>query len=295
MAESIGQSDIRGIDIDKIAKGFADEENIFKRFCTVSNTSARELRWYQKTAGFISSTTTSGMTTALSDFVAYGALPTVVEQTWTRQTSYVKKFMLDTVWIPEEDIMDSDIDLLLAHVRDVTRAVERRVDRRIYNILTENQTASSIGTSAAVGTGWDDTTNGNPLLDVLSGSAWIRSQGYDISNLVLLIRPTDYKNAVNFFTSVKGSSVPQFSSGLASGDQSLFKIATARVVVSENVVADSVCLFVPQRAITWKAFAPVSARVLVEEGVGRKVRVWEEGEALLTDPKSVFLITNTNG
>ncbi len=295
MADSIGQADIRGIDVDKLAKGFADEENIFKRFCTVSNTSARELRWYQKTAGFISSTTTSGMTTALSDFVAYGALPSVIEQTWTRNTSYVKKFMLDTVWIPEEDILDSDIDLLMAHLRDVTRAVERRVDRRIYNILTESQTAVNIGTSAAVGTGWDDTTNGNPLLDVLSGSAWIRTQGYDISNLVLLIRPTDYKNIVNNLTAVRGSSIPQFSSQLASGEQTLFRLATARVVVSENVVADSATLFVPQRAVTWKQFSPVKAVVIVEEGIGRKVRVWEEGEALLTDPKSVFLITNTNG
>ena len=43
MADTSGQADIRGLDIDKLAKGFADEEILFKRFVTVSTTSAREI------------------------------------------------------------------------------------------------------------------------------------------------------------------------------------------------------------------------------------------------------------
>jgi hypothetical protein len=38
---------------------------------------------------------------------------------------------------------------------------------------------------------------------------------------------------------------------------------------------------------------PITSVVVAEPGIGRKIRVWEEGEALLTDPKSVHLITDT--
>ncbi len=44
MADANAQADIRGIDIDKLAKGFADEEILMKRFVTNSTTSAREIR-----------------------------------------------------------------------------------------------------------------------------------------------------------------------------------------------------------------------------------------------------------
>ena len=44
MADANAQADIRGINIDKLAKGFAEEEALFKRFVTVTPTSARERR-----------------------------------------------------------------------------------------------------------------------------------------------------------------------------------------------------------------------------------------------------------
>ena len=87
-----GEANIRGIDIDKLAKGFADEASVLKGFVTVSKTSAREMRWYQKTAGFLDSVDTTGITQSKIFTVPERALPTVVEQSWTRNTSYVKKF-----------------------------------------------------------------------------------------------------------------------------------------------------------------------------------------------------------
>ena len=44
MADGNAQADIRGLNIDKLAKGFADIENIFKQFVQVSTTTAREIR-----------------------------------------------------------------------------------------------------------------------------------------------------------------------------------------------------------------------------------------------------------
>ena len=90
MADTNAQADIRGIDIDRLAKGFADEDNIFKQYCTVSTTSAREIRWYKKTSGFLDSVDTSGITSSQIANVAFKARPVVVEQSWTRQTSYIR-------------------------------------------------------------------------------------------------------------------------------------------------------------------------------------------------------------
>ena len=87
MADSSGQADIRGIDIDRLVKGFAEEENVFKKFVVNSTTTAREIRWYQKTSGFLDTPDTTGITTSHISNNASGALPFVAEQSWTRNTS----------------------------------------------------------------------------------------------------------------------------------------------------------------------------------------------------------------
>ena len=48
-----------------------------------------------------------------------------------------------------------------------------------------------------------------------------------------------------------------------------------------------------QRAMTWKNFMPVSSVVINDAGIGRKIRVWEEGEAIMTDTNAAAKITNT--
>ena len=278
MAYTSGQQYIRGIDIDKLAKGFADEEFIFKRFLTVTPTSAREIRWYQKTAGVLDSTDTSGVTTSQIANTAELAMPVVVEQSWTRRTSYVRKYFAESPWISFEDINDSDPDILATNVRDITRAVANQVDKRIYS-----QMSGSFALSGnAGGTGWGDATNGNPILDLLSGSALIRGQGYDISNLTVIMNQAEYKKLLNFIISTKGSSIPSFASDKV-GTGVLTKLMNNNIIVSANADASTIIQFVPQRAATWKTFTPITAITKDEPGIGTKIRVWEEGEILVTD------------
>lgn len=66
-----------------------------------------------------------------------------------------------------------------------------------------------------------------------------------------------------------------------------------QVVVSENFTTDQALVFVPNRAATWKSFTPITSAVISDVGIGKKIRVWEEGECLLTDPKASYLITDT--
>lgn len=292
MADYSGQADLRGIDVDKLAKGFADEENVFKRFATLSTTSAREIRWFSKTSGFLDSTDTTAITASQIANTSFRSRPVVIEQSWTRNTSYIRKYFVESPTISVEDIKDTDVDILATNIRDLVRAVERQVDQRIVNVLTENYTPSNIQTVAATADGWDDATTGNPILDLLAAKQLIRSYGYNPEGAILAMNSIEHRNLLNYLINLKGSSIPAFasekiSSGIVMG------ILGLNVVVSENVTTDYAIVFVPQRAVTWKSFMPITSVVVDDPGIGKKIRVWEEGEALLTDPKAVCLITDT--
>jgi len=297
MADKSGQADLRGLDVDKLAKGFADEANILKNFVTMSKTKAREIRWYQKTSGFLDSTDTTGITASQLFNVGEKARPVVVEQSWTRNTSYAKKFFVESPTISMEDIKDSDVDILATNVRDLVRAVARQVDQRIYDVLTEATTSgtpnpTNVETTAAVADGWDDAATGDPIKDLLIGQRKIRNNGYDSSQAVLLIHPVEHQNLLQFLISVKGSSFPNFA-GEKLQNGVVMSLLGNRVVVSSNATTDYAVQFVPSRSVTFKQFVPMTSVVMDDPGIGKKIRVWEEGEALLTDPKSVHIITDT--
>ena len=287
-----GEQNIRGIDIDKLAKGFADEVLVLKHHVTVSTTAAREIRWYQKTSGFLDSVDTTAITGSQIANTSFRSLPVVVEQSWTRQTSYVRKYFVESPLISEEDIKDTDIDILATNIRDLVRAVANQVDTRIFNVLSESLSPSNILTTAATADGWDDASTGNPILDIMVGNQKIRAQGYDAKEVVLYINSIEHKNLLNYLINVKGSSIPSFSSQKVMTGV-VMEILGNQVIVSENATTDYALQFIPNRSCTWKQFMPITSAVITDTGIGRKIRVWEEGEALLTDPKSVHLITDT--
>lgn len=287
MADTSGQADIRGIDIDKLAKGFADEENQFKRICTITPTKAREIRFYRKTSGFLDSTDTTAITASQIANVSERSRPVVVEQSWTRVTKYVRKYFVESPLISEEDIMDSDIDILATNVRDLVRAVARQVDKRIYDVLTTDNGNTNASTAA-----WDAASGQDPIEDILEAKQLIREDGYNPEGAFLLLSPKDHKSLVVWLISTKGSSIPAFASQRIE-DGVVMEILGLKVIVSANVDADEAAVVVPQRCMTWKSFMPITSTVINDPGIGRKIRVWEEGEAIMTDTNACCIITNT--
>jgi len=299
MADTAGQAEIRGIDIDKLAKGFADIDNIFKKYANNSKTKAREIRWYQKTSGFLETPTATGLTTTLINPVDGGARPSSIEQSWTRQTSYVKKYFVESPLFSIEDIKDSDIDVLGTNVRDLTRAVARKVDLRFFSVITEAAAAtptvpapSTVNTSVATADGWNDADTGDPIADILLMKQTIYSQGYNPEGAILCMNSIEHRFLIDYLINVKGSSIPAFSSEKVKTGV-VMEILGVNVVISENWTTDSVGMFIPNRSVTYKAFMPMTSVVMDEPGIGKKIRVWEEGEFLLTDPKSVYILTDT--
>ena len=146
MADGLETANIRGLDIDKLAKGFAEEEYIFKKDCMVSNMKGDSIRWYQDDGevNAVSPSTTSN--------VARLAVPDTLEPTWTRNTSYPKKYMVRS-HISVEDIKSADLDVLKTTIRKLTRNIVRGVDSDIWDVMTESQSPSNIQTFATTAFG----------------------------------------------------------------------------------------------------------------------------------------------
>ncbi len=288
MADQAAQADIRGMDIEKAIKGFADEENVLKQYLNVTSTKNREIRWFQKTAGFLDSTDTTGITASQIANTSSKSRPVVVGPSFTRNTSYVRKYMVESEWLSDEDVRDTDVDLLATTIRDLVRAVARQVDARIY---TELSTGTGVQTGASTQDGWDDTATGNPILDLATIRQAFRAYGYKPEGAILAMNSIEEKNLINYLISVKGSSIPSFAS---------MKVATAevteimgfKVIVADHYTTDQVLAFVPNCA-TWKTFSPLQSAIIIEPLIGKKVRISEEGEILLTDPKACYLLTDT--
>ena len=298
MADTSAMADIRGIDIDKLVKGFADEQPMMKSFVQNATTSAREIRWYQKTSGFLTGTTTTDLTGELIR-TASKSIPTTVEQSWTRQTSYVKKYFVESPLISIEDLKDTDVDILATNVRDLVRAVQNQVDRRIYytigDDLAETGTLGTDGAVTSVGAvadGWNDPVTGDPIEDIMLGKVSIRNSNYDAEGAVILLNPADHKNLMTWLINVKGSSIPGFSSEKVKSGV-VMELLGCKIVVSSSFLTDYAVMIVPQRAATWKSFTSMTSAVMDDPGIGKKIRVWEEGECLLTDPNAAYIITDT--
>lgn len=292
MADKQGQADIRDLFIDKLVKGFAEEELVFKGFVTTGPTSAREIRWIQKTSGFLTSPTTTGITTDMIE-TAEGARPVVLAQSWTRNTSYVKLWKAETETISDEDIKDNMVDILATHIKDVTRAVMKKVNDHIYNILTETQTPVNINTFATTAIGgdqWDAASDaGDPIKDLEWAKKLVRDNNYEATHLFLT--PKDYHSIVTWIYH-KGAQAPSIGTSLV-GSGKITELVGLQVVVSNSVVADSATVCAPSQAVTYREFMGLKSATIEDPMLGIKVRVGEEGIAMLTDPKAVCLITDT--
>lgn len=296
MADYAGQIDIRGINVDKLAKGFAEEASVMQDLVTVTPTSAREVRWFQKTAGFMDSTDTTAITASQIAGAAQGARPVVIRQTWTRNTSYVLKFFAESEWISEEDIKDSDPDVFGSSVRDIVRAVLNQSDIHIWNVMTENQSASNINSTTTTSVGgdqWDATSGLNPIKDIVDAMRQIRANSYDpLDGGVLFLSPKDHMSLMTYLYN-QGAQAPGVSTSVLENGKVIDRLLGLRVVVGTFVSTDYAAVAIPKKAVTFKEFMPITTAILTEPGIGRKIRVWQEGIALLTDPKAVTLIVDT--
>lgn len=287
MADTAGQAEIRGIDIVKLVEGFADTDIILKRYVRVISTSNREIRYYSKTAGFLTSPTTTGITTDMIE-TSSKSLPVVIEPSYTRATAYVKKFFASSPLITLEDIKDADPDVWGDMIKDAARAVNKKIDSHIYTVLV----AAGAQTAAATADGWNVPATADPIADLINARNAIKNYGYDTSSAVVYMNNAEEKWLLSWLISTKGSSIPNFSSEKV-GTGKVMELLGMQIIVDPNCPTDSVTVFIPEKSVIYKEFMPMTSAIVNDEGIGKTVRVWAEGVAYRPNPYSVFVISDT--
>ncbi len=286
MADGAGQALIRGLEIDKVSKDLFEEALIFKKEVKNENTPSRQIRWYQKASGFLTPTAPAKISN-----IAYGARPFVLRRTWTRNTSFTKKYLLDSELIDMEDETDSDVQVFINTAEDLTDAVAFDLDGDIWDVVSENQSPSNINdvTSAAA---WDAASGQNPYADVTEAEQLVREQTKKNPVLKIYLNAKDHKSLKDWLVTVKGSSIPGFSSQLID-NKPLLTFDSKQVIVSENVTADFAMVGNLERGAIYKEFMALRTWIITEEGIGRKIRIGTNGITLLVRPKYIALISNT--
>lgn len=288
MVETVEMQEIRGLDIDKTVKGFALAEYIFKSDCQQSTMSGDSVRWYAETNSDLSAT--APQTINISPLSIFPTL----EVSWTRNTSYPKKYGVEG-FISLEDIKSADIDVVARTLLRLTRALVKKVDTDIWNVMTESQSPSNIQTFSVMTNGgacWDADSGQDIIKDLSHAKKLIYDYDYNPEGASLYVSGKDYESIVTWLISTKGSSIPQYASDkITTG--TVMQLLGLNIKVSNNVTISGAAVVIPQRACTWKSYSDITSRAIVEEGLGTKIRVWEHGIALLTDPKAVVYMTAT--
>ncbi len=291
MADSRGMQDIFGLDIDRLAKGFGNQNYNFLQECQTRKMKGDSVRWFQKIAGTLSTTAPSA-----TKNVNPGSRPTTLEVSWTRNTSYKKKYFVEG-FLDEEDISDAEIDTFATTIRDLTEVVVRDRDADIWDIMSESQSPSEIQTFATTAVGgdqWDAAAYAADIVkDLDRAKKLIKDQGYESNGATLLLDTKGYESMVNWLISGKGSSIPAFSSEKIKTGVVL-QILNLNVKVSTNVTTDFALVIVPKRAVTYSESQAITANTTADPGIGRNIRVWASGIAYRTDPKAIVLITDIN-
>jgi hypothetical protein len=285
----VEENDIRGLDIDKFLHAVTFTEYVLKAMCRQSNTKADAIRWYAKTSPTTLTATAPSTITNISPLSRFQTLETSV----TRNTAYVRKYGA-TDFISMEDVEGADIDMLALTIAELTRAVIRQVDSRVYAVLTDSDAIPVVATghNMIVTSGaWTDAAS-NPIRDILEARRVIFVSGGYTQNPTLVLNPQDYSNLCSWLIFAKGSSIPTFASEKVVNG-TVMELMGTPIKISQAVTADKAVMLIPGLSVTWKSFQDTTSEVINHPGLGKEIRVWELGEAIRTDPKSVCLISNT--
>lgn len=290
MADTVGQTNLRAENVDKIVKGFAELEYKFLQAVAVQSSNAWKETYFKETA----TTLTAGATASIKG-LPRGATPARGSQSWTRTSSYIEKFMFED-FIFEEDILTDEFDIQARTLRNISRAVAGAVDSAIWDTLTESRSPSTINSvTIASGSEWDSATaaNQNPLGNILAAMQSIAEDNYTeiYDGGFLFVSPKGYSDLMN------NATVRNATQSVNISDQTngrMGRVLGLTLVVSNNVTSDYALVTAGQVAATWKEVNALKVdTTYVEPGVKYRVRAWQYGVCQLVNPQAICLISNT--
>lgn len=283
MAEQVGQEGIRGENVERAVKGFALKQYKMKQVCLVQKSNKWTETFYRETA-----TPLTGLSGAMIKGVPRLAEFPNVDPSWTKFQGEHIKHAAKTK-IPVEDVMTDAIDVQSRALIRVTESITNSVDLHIYAELTG---ATGIGTAAA-GSTWNNPTKASrdPIDDILAGIQAIDEENYDaLSNGYLLLSPKDHRSLI---TNSKVINNPSFKTADVVSNGKVGQICGLNIIKSTTVDADEAMIIIGQRAATWKSAQALKSAVELDPLIKYTISASEIGQVQVTDPKAIYVITNT--
>lgn len=289
MVESSGQVMLRAEFIDGVVKGFALQEYVMKELVMVNSSNSWKESYFEETAADL----TAPATASIRGIPRLAAFPTA-KVTFSKRASYQEKYGAEDT-ISYEDELTNEIDVVARTLLRIARAVTRAVDTQIWNVLTEDQSASRINSVAiAAGNEWDSATlaNRDPINDILSAIQAIQEDNYNAlnGNGFLVLNPKDFKNLM---ANANVRNAGQFYTSDVTRNGNVGRILGLGVKVSNTVTADYAAVIIGKECGTWKEAKALTVETIREPGVSVTIRAFEIGVCQLTNPSAVCLISNT--
>ena len=283
MADTIGEIDIRGENIERAVKGFANKMYKLKQVLLNEGSSNWTESYYRET----NTPLTAGGNRDIKD-VARGALPPELHPSWTKVSTIQKKFM-GQVTIFYEDLKTNAIN---TQARSLFRCAEAIVNAEELYIYAQLTAATSTSGVVAAIDDWDSATiaNRSPIDDILIGIGAMTTNHYDVKqNGFLLVKPVDYASLLR---NSKVINNPSFKTADVVSNGVVGQICGLKIIESTSVDADEAMIVMGNRAATWKQVVPLTSAIIDDPGVSIKIRCWEMGHIQITDPQALYTITN---
>ena len=284
MASKVGDTNVRGENISRIVKVFAQKKFKLKPLLMNISSSNWTETYYKEDRSIL---TASG-TRNINQIGRFSEFPTV-ERSWSKVSADHFKYGDEGI-ISYEDILTDAFDVQARTLNGIAESIVSAIDTAIYAALTA-ETGTS-GTVAAVAY-WDDSSAStrDPIQDILRGIQAIDENNYDaLEGGLLLLNPHDH---ASLMMNSKVINNPSYKTGDVVSNGRVGQICGLTIVKSTSVTDDEAMIIINQKSATWQSVVGMTTAVIKKEGISTTIRAWEIGQIQITDPLSIYTITGT--
>ena len=290
MVDTFSEADNRKQTWEADIKGFAAKRYVMRELVMAINSSAWNNSFYQKTATSL----TGGAGSAITA-IPRGADFPFVERGTTLKNAIIQQFGGEGV-IYWQDILTSNLQIEAETISDVSDAVVFAIDNKIYSVLSEADTPSTINTVAiTAGYEWDSATvaNRDPVYDILRGIEAITTDRYPILTSGLGFVAMNEATYTLLMSNTKVLNHPTFklADGIIRNGQ-LAQICGLKIYVSPVITNDKVLVGMAKKCATWVITQPLTVDVMIDPQKKYTIRASEIGVCQLTNPEALCLLTN---
>ncbi len=278
-----GFAELRAENVNRAVIGFALMEYKFKQVCLIQSSSSWKETFFKEVAAELSG---AGSRT-IKGVSRLAAFP-YLEPTWVETNARHLKHAGEGV-VSWEDAKTNEIDVMARTLLRIGKAIAKSVDDAIYTALIGD---TDINTAAAVAT-WDSATaaDRDPIRDILTGIQTIAEYNYDVlENGFLLLSPKDYRNLL---MNSKVINNPSFKTADVVSNGKVGQICGLTIIQSNSVPADEALIVKGGMACVWKTAMTLTSETIIDPLIKYTIRAAEIGVPVITNPRAIHRITNT--